>query len=562
MTTFKTVRFPGGYSPWDTRGECSFDGDAAADAVRFFYGELKHVKGKLSGKPLALEAWQANIIATLFGWRRKDKTRRYRTAYIEIPRKAGKSTLASGIALLLLYYGNEPGAEIYSCASDRDQAAIVFEIAKANVLLSPKLDARSKIYQRSIVHYDPKTGVPKGSYKVLSAEAASKHGYNPSAIIFDELHAQPNRDLWDVMKTGTGARTQPLIVALTTAGYDRNSICWEVRQQAIAVRDGLPNESILPVIYGAEMEDDWQSEDVWRKAQPNLGVSVPLSFYRDECENAKQSPAFENTFRRLYLNQWTEQAVRWIPMEKWRACGGEPIDVQGMDCCGGLDLSTTTDITAFVLAFRLPDGRVYLEPHFWIPRDNATKRGRADGVDYQLWAKQHHVTLTDGNVVDYDVVRRDINELGQRYNIREIAVDRWNAAQITTQLTGDGFAIYPHGQGYASMSPSAKEFEKVLFGNQLAHPKNPVLDWMAANVAVEQDAAGNLKPSKKVSTERIDGIVGAVMAVGRLAASEGPSVYESRGIIELGPDEPQQVETVPPGEIPDWTNDPRFDEDD
>lgn len=513
------LRFPGGYSPWETRGKCRFDPDAAGNAVRFFSEKLRHVKGDKAGKPLVLNEWQANIIATLFGWKRPDKTRRYRTAYIEVPRKAGKSTLASGIALLLLYCDDEPGAEIYSCASDRDQAAIVFEIAKENVVRCPALAKRSQIYQRSIVHREIATGIPKGSYKVISAEAASKHGYNPSGIIFDELHAQPNRDLWDVMKTGTGARSQPLTVALTTAGYDRHSICWEVRQQAVAVRDGMQNESMLPVIYSAEMEDDWESEAIWHKAQPNLEISVPLSFYRDEFTTAKQSPAFENTFRRLYLNQWTEQAVRWIPMDKWRACGAE-IDVTGAECYAGLDLSTTTDITALVLAFRLPDGKVYLLPHFWIPKENARARERRDRVPYILWGQQGHLTLTEGDVVDYDVVRRDINAFHERYNIREIAIDRWNASQLTTQLMGDGFEIVPHGQGYASMSAPAKEFEKLVFGGQLAHPNSPVLDWMAGNVAVEQDAAGNLKPSKKASTERIDGIVAAVMAVGRLAADD------------------------------------------
>jgi phage terminase large subunit-like protein len=517
------VRFPGDYSPWDTRGDCEFDPDCAANAIRFFAEKLRHVKGEKAGKPLILKDWQANIIGTLFGWKRPDKTRRYRTAYVEVPRKAGKSTLASGIALLLLYCDDEPGAEIYSCASDRDQAAIVFEIAKENVVRCPALSKRSQIYQRSIVHRDVATGIPRGSYKVISAEAASKHGYNPSGIIFDELHAQPNRDLWDVMKTGTGARSQPLTVALTTAGYDRHSICWEVRQQAVSVREGHKhNESMLPVIYGAEPDDDWQLEATWRKAQPNLGVSVPESFYRDECTNAKQSPAFENTFRRLYLNQWTEQAVRWLPMDAWRKCAGE-FDPTGLPCYAGLDLSTTTDLSALVLAFRMPDGGVYIEPHFWAPRENARRRSRVDGVPYEDWARDGFLTLTDadeGKVVDYGRIKREILELREKYDIQEIAIDRWNATQLAMELSGEGFVVSPHGQGYASMSGPSKEFEKLVFGGTLRHPKNPVLDWMAGNVAVEQDAAGNLKPSKKVSTERIDGIVAAVMAVGRLVSEE------------------------------------------
>lgn len=532
----KTIRFPGGYSPWNTRGGCKFNRGIAAAALRFFRKRLKHVKGDRAGTPLRLQRWQRNIITALFGWRRPDGSRRYRMAYIEIPRKAGKSTLASGIALLLLYCDGEPGAEVYSCASDRDQAAIVFDIAKENVNRSPELDRLSTVYQRSIIHRDPKTGVSKGSYKVLSAEAASKHGYNPSGIIFDELHAQPNADLWDVMKTGTGARRQPLTVAITTAGFDRHSICWQVRQQAAGVRDNVaPNESFLPVIYGADEADDWTSPVTWRKAQPNLGVSVPESFYRDECLTAQQSPAFENTFRRLYLNQWTEQDVRWLSLESWRKGGDELPDLEGEPCWCGLDLSTTTDLSAFAMAFHRPGGGYYLLVKFWAPQERARQRARRDGVPYLEWAQAGFLKLTPGDVVDYDVIRADINAFGERYQIHEIAIDRWNAAQITTQLAGDGFNVMAFGQGYASMSPAAKEFEKLVIEGALQHGANPLLEWMAANVAIEQDAAGNIKPSKRKSTERIDGIVAAVMAVGRAATSSGAgtSFYETHEM-EIG----------------------------
>ena len=531
----KRVTFPGGYSPWATKGECKFDRVIAAAALKFFRRCLCHVKGAKAGKPLNLVKWQRNIITTLFGYRRPDGSRRYRTAYIEIPRKAGKSTLASGIALLLLFCDSEPGAEIYSCASDREQAAIVFEIARENVKRSKWLDSRAVTYQRSIIHRDGKTGVSRGSYKVLSAEAASKHGYNPSGIIFDELHAQPNADLWEVMKTGTGARKQPLTVAITTAGFDRHSICWQVHQQAASVRNNTaPNESFLPVIYGADESDDWKAEKTWRKAQPNLGVSVPVSFYRDECLTAMQSPAFENTFRRLYLDQWTEQETRWLSLDQWRL-GGEALpDLTGEPCWAGLDLSTTTDLSAIALAFPRPDGGFYLQCKFWAPAENARKRERRDGVPYALWAKQGVLTLTEGDVVDYDVIRATINELGQQYDIREIAIDRWNAAQITTQLQGDGFTIWPFGQGYASMSPAAKEFEKLVIGGDIQHGGNPILAWMAGNVAIEQDAAGNIKPSKKKSTERIDGIVAAVMAVGRAVANGGQQWFYTNHELEIG----------------------------
>lgn len=527
----KRVTFPGGYSPWETRGDCHFNRHIAANSLRFFRKRLRHVKGERCGQPLRLRKWQRDIVTALFGYRRPDETRRYRTAYIEIPRKAGKSTLASGIALLMLYCDNEPGAEIYSCASDRDQAAIVFEIAKENVQRCAMLDARSKVYQRSIVHYDPKTGVAKGSYKVLSAEAASKHGYNPSTIIFDELHAQPNRDLWDVMKTGTGARSQPLTIAITTAGFDRHSICWEVRQQAVAVREGeKENEAFLPVIYAAEFEDDWKSEDTWRKAQPNLDISVPLSFYRDEFKNASSSAGFENTFRRLYLNQWTEQDVRAIPMDRWDACGegADPVkwraevleSFKGESCVAALDLGGLGDLTALVLLFGESEPFTFL-PFFWVPKDSADTRSRRDHVPYNDWLRTGFAKPTPESAMDYDQVRADINEIGNDYGIRTLAIDRlFQGDQLSMQLMQDGFEVAAFGQGFMSMAAPTKRLLELIAGEGIRHGNNPVLRWMARNAATEMDSAGNLKFSKKKSFERIDGIIGMVMALSRVASED------------------------------------------
>lgn len=512
---YEFCELEGGYSPSATREACAFDACSARSAVNFFPKFLRHTKGEaFAGRPFTLEEWQKRIIATLFGWKRPDGTRRYRTAYIEIPRKAGKSTLGAGIALYLLFMDAEPGAEIYSCAAEREQAAIVFELAKENVMRCPALARRSKAYLRSIVVSDPKTGLLTGSYKVLSADAHTKHGYNPHGIIFDELHAQPNRDLWDVMRTGTGARSQPLTVAITTAGFDKHSICWEQHEIAERVRDGIDaNGSFLPVIYGAALSDDWASEDTWRKVQPNLGITVPVSFYRDEVAAARQSPSSENTVRRLYLNQWTTTDVRWLSDDAWSKCSSsiDTASLEGEYCVGALDLSTTTDITAFVLYF--PDHKAVL-PYFWVPGDNVERRGRVDRVPYGVWISQGYVYATAGNVVDYDPIRAHINALNDTYQIGKIARDRWNASQITNQLMGDGFDVVDFGQGFSSMSAPTKELERMVLEGSLRHGGNPVLEWMAGNVSVEQDAAGNVKPSKKKSSERIDGIVALVMAIG------------------------------------------------
>jgi phage terminase large subunit-like protein len=513
--------FPGGYSAYKTRGECKFDAKAAMQAVNFGPEFFKHVKGELGGHPLRLEPHQAAFVANLFGWKRKDGLRRYRTAYREIGRGNGKSTECVIIAGILLYLDDEPGADIFSAAGTRDQAREVFGPFKINVLGNPSLSEISQCYQNSVVRLDEATGLPCGNYKAIAADADMQHGGNPHGVIFDELHVQANRDLWDVLHTGKIKRRQPLTVAITTAGFDRHSICYELRQWAEKVRDGaVEDQEFLPAIYAATAEDDWTSPETWRKANPNLGVSIREEDIAKECAKAREMPGYENTFKRLHLNIWTEQDVRWLSTKKWQLGDAELPPLDGESCWAGLDLSTTTDVTALVLAFPRPKGGFYLVSRFWVPRESARRRSHRDRVDYLMWANQKFITLTDGDVVDYDVVRRDINELNERYHIQEIAIDRWNAAQITTQLQGDGFTVEQFGQGYASMSPAAKEFEKLVIEGALQHGGNPVLRWMAANVAIEQDAAGNIKPSKAKSTERIDGIVAAVMAVGRAATAE------------------------------------------
>lgn len=493
-----------------------FDEAAAERAVGFFADCLTHTKGEWAGQPLALSDWQAErIIRPLFGWKRADGTRRYRTAFIEIPRKAGKSTLAAGIGLYLLFADGEPGAEIYSAAADRDQAGIVFDMARQMAAASPMLARRSEAFKRAITV--PSTA---SSYKVLSSDAFTKHGLSAHGIIFDEVHAQPDRELWDVLTTSVGARRQPLTVAITTAGFDRHSLCYELYDHACKVRDGVIDDpTFLPVIYEAGPDDDWKSPTTWRKAHPGLGVSVKEQFLADECAKAQHLPSFENTFRRLYLNQWTEQDSRWISLDTWDACAGALPDLDGRSCFAGLDLASTTDIAALVLAFPI-DNRLYLLPYFWIPREGMRRRIERDRVPYDRWVADSLVEVTDGDVIDYDVIRARINALGERFHIREIAVDRWNATQISTQLTADGFTMVGFGQGMASMSGPMKELERRLIAREIAHGGNAALRWMAANVSATQDAAGNVKPDKAKSSGRIDGIVATIMAIGRYQAAE------------------------------------------
>lgn len=447
--------------------------------------------------------------------------------------------MCAGLCNYLLFCDGEAGAQIYSAAAEREQAALLFRHAKGMVEQEPELDSRAKIYggigQRSIVLKEDQASV----YKVLSADADTKHGGNSHAVIIDELHAQPNRDLVDVLQTSLASenRIQPLIVHITTADFDRPSICNEKYAYACSVRDNKGDKSqpgydpgFLPVIYEALQTEDWRDPKVWAKANPNLGVSVSLAYLERECRKAEEISAYENTFKRLHLNMRTQQDVRLIPMAQWDA-GSKPFDergLEGSECFAGLDLASTTDIAAFVMVFPDGGGGYHVIPRLYVPAENARQRARRDRVPYEQWISDGKLVATEGNVIDYDRIRADINELGQRYNIKGIARDRWNATQITNQLMGDGFEVTDFGQGFASMTAPTKELVKLVAAGRLYHGGHPVLRWMAGNCAGETDAAGNLKLSKKKSSEKIDGMVALVMGLGLATSSveaDSPQVF-------------------------------------
>lgn len=502
-------------------------------AVVFFEQLLVHIKGELAGEPFILQDWQRDeVIRPLFGWRRSDGTRRYRRAYVEVPRKNGKSTLVAGIALYLLLADNEPGAEVYGAAVDREQAAIVFDLAKAMVEASPVLSQRAQTFKRSIV--SPSNS---GVYRVLSADVPAKHGLNAHGVIFDELHAQPNRDLWDVLTTATGARRQPLIVAISTAGFDRESICFEAHEHARQVLEGVIDDpEFFALIRAADESDDWKSPKTWRKANPGLGVTIKESYLVAEAKRAELTPAYLNTFLRLHLNRWTSQETRWLPIEAWDECDGSvnADKLKGALCYGGLDLASTVDMASLVLVFPDEDKELFrLLPFFWIPEESLIERARKDRVPYDAWAASGLLTVTGGNAIDYSRIVSDITALGDRFEIREVAFDRWGAFQVSQQLEAAGFVMIAFGQGFASMSPPTKELMRLTLDQKIAHGGNPILRWHADNVVVRQDPAGNLKPDKQRSRQKIDGIVASIMGIDRaIRRGQGDpgSVYETRGI--------------------------------
>ena len=509
-----------------------FDKSAAKKAVGFIETFITHTKGEMSGKPFLLEDWQKKIVSDLFGWKnKKTDLRKYRTAYIQIGRKNGKSTLASALALYMLFADDERGSEIYSAAGDRQQAGIVHEIAKGMIVANPELSKRSKVYRNSIVNES------KGNfYQAISSDSKTKHGFNANCIIFDELHTQPNRDLWDTLTTSVGSRRQPLTIAITTAGYDRNSICHEIYKYAQQVdNQSVKDETFYSCIYEAEMDDDITDEEVWKKANPNYGVSLKKNYMEIESQRAVDVPSYQNTFKRLMLNIWTDSVSVWIPNNEWMECHQEfdYSTLDGKECWGGLDLASTRDISAFVLLFKVDEKYIVL-PHLFIPEENAKKRSERDGVDYVTWKNQGHIIATDGDVADYNFIKEKINELSKKYRIQSIAYDRWNASQLVIDLQNDGANMDPFGQGFVSMSAPTKELEKLIIGKQIIHNNNPCMNWMLSNVAIQEDPAGNIKIAKNKSKEKVDGLVALVMALGEMMTEESTdSVYDERGLLIL-----------------------------
>ncbi len=513
-----------------------FDEGKAKRTVDFI-NCLKHTKGKWRGQPFDLLPWQETVIRDVFGTVKENGYRQYNTAYVEIPKKNGKSELAAGVALYMTCGDNEWGAEVYGCASDRQQASIVFDVAVDMVEQCPALKKRIKpVMSVKRLVYKPTNSF----YQVLSAEAYTKHGLNVHAVIFDELHSQPNRELFDVMTKGSGdARTQPLFFLITTAGTDRHSVCFEQHQKAEDILQGRKiDPTFYPVIYGASDDADWSSEDVWRKANPSLGHTIDIEKVRNAYLSAKDNPAEENIFRQLRLNQWVKQSTRWMQMEKWDACAF-PVDereVLGRECYGGLDLSSSIDITAFVLVFppRNDTEKYILLPYFWIPEENMIRRVRRDHVPYDVWEKQGFLQTTEGDVIHYGFIENFIDGLGKKFHIKEIAFDRWGAVQMVQNLEGLGFTVVPFGQGFKDMSPPTKRLMELVLEKNIAHGGHPVLRWMMDNIFVRTDPAGNIKPDKEKSTEKIDGAVATIMGLDRAIRNGGismGSVYDERGIL-------------------------------
>lgn len=505
-----------------------FDENAGARILRFF-DFLRHSKGEFAGQHFILSDWQQAYLWVLFGWKRADGMRRFRISYLELSRKNGKSTMAAGIALYLLEGDREQGAEVYSAATKRDQAKIVHGEAVRMVRASKALSSR--ITLRADNMFDLQTN---SKFEPLSSDYNSLDGLNIHGAIIDELHAHKTRDLWDVIETATGARRQPMIFAITTAGVSRQSICREQHEYLEKVLDGtVKDDSYCGIIFTLDDNDSYEDERVWVKSNPNLGISAKLDDLQKKFIKAKEMPSALNAFLRLHMNVWTQAESRWIDPEAWALCKGQT-DIEALKnepCYAGLDLSSTTDLTALVLKFpRTGDVLCW----FWIPEDNMTVRERRDRVPFSAWVRGGFVETTPGNVIDYEYIKDRIRKVSKEFRgLKELGYDPYMATQMAIQLEEEGFNVVPVRQGWVTMSPALKQLEKEYLGKELKHGNNPVLSWMAANLVVKKDVADNYMPDKAHSIDRIDGIVALCIAISRQinARETALSVYENRGLL-------------------------------
>lgn len=522
------------HEEWPAKGHW-FDYEAGARVIAFVENFCKHWKGEWAGSALLLESWQKAIILEAFGWKRADGHRLHRTVWLELGRKNGKSALASALGVYLLVADGEPGAEVYSSATKRDQARIVFDAAKDIVNQSAALKEYVKVQRANLSVLRTRS-----KFEPLSSEGDTLDGLSPHGNIIDELHSHKNRVVWDKLITAQAARRQPMNLLITTAGiYDPEQIGWQLHDHAVHILEGkVEDDSWFVWISAADQGDDPYELTTWEKANPNLGVSIYPSFIEQRASEALTQPSSLNAFTRLHLNQWTQQLERWLDMNDWDECG-HTVDLDALeerDCYMGLDLSSKLDLTALALMFPpLDDDLWRLWVRSYIPAESMAERERVEHIPYSLWERDGWITATEGDVIDYQWIEKDIKELADRFNILEMAYDPWSCQQTALRCRDDiGLQVVPVRQGFMSLSEPTKEFERLVVSGKLAHGGNSCLTWQANNVSVRHDPAGNIKPDKGLKARhKIDGIVASIIALARASLWDGGSVYETEGIMVL-----------------------------
>ena len=513
----------------------AFDVEKAQDVLDFF-DHVPHIKGRWASQPIVPSGWQVFVLVNLYGWVwEATGLRRFRSAYIEVCRKNGKSTFVAPLGLYMTRWDGEPGAEVYSAATSRDQARIVFDTAR-DMVRNSKLRNHIQAFNHSVCHESSSS-----FFKPLAADSDTLEGKNTHLALIDELHAHKNRRVYDVLELSMGARDQPLLLVITTAGDDRTGICYEVRDYLVKVLEQVfDDDSCFGVIYCLDDDDDWKDQSGWIKANPNLGISPRMDDMQRLCQKAQQTPSATSEFKRKRLGIWCEGEAAYFNMEDWRHCPKLAPDprLKSLPCYLALDLSSKRDITALVGLFPDDDRHYHLKVRFYLPEAvlDPKKSGKAHHIQklYQQWADDGWLILTPGQIIDYSVIYKDAKDWAEHYNAAEIAFDPWGATQLATQLQEDGFEIVQVQQSVKNFSEAMKETDAVMIDHRIHHEHNPVMAWMMSNVNARVDKNDNVFPNKLNDESKIDGPVAAFMAMNRaLLQQENDSVYDEEDLLVM-----------------------------
>ncbi len=522
-----------------------FDEDAAHRSIKIVK-MLRHTKGELARKHFDLQPWQAFIVASIFGWKRKaDGRRRYRKSYCEVARKNGKSELADAIGIAATFFDGEYGAEGYSAATTRDQAKIVFDGVKTMVKMlledSPAVAKALKVMTNQVV-----MSTTNSKFLAVSSDYDTMDGFNPHVAVIDEYHAHKTDGILGVLETGMGSRVQPLLFVITTAGFNTESPCYHLRKVCVDILEkNKVDDTMFAMIFCLDEDDDWQDESVWVKANPNIGTTPTWDFMRSATVKAVNEGYHSQVqFRTKNLNQWMRASHVWMPLSKWDAVGPkEPWSLETMRatnavCFGGLDLSSTRDVTAFCLLFPPTLGWEHPRLKWWlfIPQETAHTRALNNGIDYLRWAEDGWITLTDGDWIDYDFIADEVLRITADLQVEACGYDRWHADHTVARLINAGMKMHPISQTSVNMNAPVKMYEKMLLSGEIEHDNNPVLRWMLGNVDLKTDSGGNVKFNKAKAANKIDGHQAAAMAIAEwmtAGTNSGRSIYETRDLIIL-----------------------------
>lgn len=513
-----------------------FNSLSADRAVRWIEEFCRHTKGEWAGQKFKLALWQRKIVRQIFGWMNARGFRRFQTVWIEVPRKNGKSTFASALAAYMLIADGEPGAEIYSVAGNEAQARLVYNDTRAMIEIDSRLSLVCKTAKIGLV-------VERTRSKMLALGKNNQHGLNPHCVIGDEVHEWKGEEQYEAVTTAVGARRQPLLIFITTAGHGRESLCWRLHNIALQVREGVLDMPDMYVrIFAASKDDDWLDERVWYRANPGMRYGAPkIETMRAKADKAKASPAEENSFKRLHLNMWTDSLTAWITSDNWNVAAVK-VDLSkliGCDFYGGLDLARVQDLSCFMKLFtpsnKAIPGKWILVPRFWCPEDNLAAREKESGVSYRGWASSKLLETTPGEVTDFAWIEAGIRRDAERFNMLSIGCDMTLAGEIVNNLSNDNYPVELVRQGFLTLGPATSEFERRILGGEMVHSGHEIMGWNVANTSVVMDPAGNIKPDRKRSADKIDGVAAGVnaVAVAMGAMSQRKNDLETR-MLEVG----------------------------